>query len=64
MEELEGCVYFFLDSNKKRNIKPKKNPKVHKMVKNDPLIRNELTNVLKIQKIQNFTNFLSDTNEK
>lgn len=57
MEELEGCVYFFLDSNKKRIIKPKKKPKLHKMVKNDFLIRNELTNVLKIQKIQNFTNF-------
>lgn len=57
MEELEGCVYFFLDSNKNRNIKPKKKSKLHKMVKNDFLIRNELTNVLKIQKIHNCTHF-------
>ena len=57
MEELEGCVYFFLDSNKNRNIKPKKKSKLHKMVKNDFLIKNELTNVLKIQKIHNCTHF-------
>ena len=46
-------------SKPKKNTKekPKKKPKLHKMVKNDLLIRNELTNVLKIQKIHNFTKF-------
>jgi hypothetical protein len=52
MEKLEGCVYFFLDSNKKRNIQPTKKQQYHKMVKNDFFIRNEIKNVLKIKHIK------------
>ena len=35
MEKLEGCVYFFLDINKNRDIQPTKKQQYHKMVKND-----------------------------
>ena len=53
MEKLEGCVYFFLDINKKRDIQPTKKQQYHKMVKNDFFIRNEIKNVLKIKHIKN-----------
>jgi len=57
MEKLDTCVYFFLDNNKKHNIQPTKKSQLHKIVKNDYFIRNELTNVLKIQKISNYKQF-------
>ena len=53
MEKLEGCVYFFLDINKNRDIQPTKKQQYHKMVKNDFFIRNEIKNVLKIKHIKN-----------
>jgi hypothetical protein len=55
--KIEGCVYFFLDNNKKRDIQPIKQKQKHKFVKNDIYIRNELTNVLKIHQIPNFKKF-------
>lgn len=54
MENLDTCVYFFLDCNKKHNIQPTKKQQYHKMVKNDFFIRNELSNVLKIQKLSHY----------
>ena len=57
MEKLDTCVYFFLDNNKKHDIQLTKKSQLHKIVKNDYFIRNELTNVLKIQKINNYKQF-------
>jgi hypothetical protein len=54
VDKLEGCVYFFSDRNKEHDLQPTKKQQYHKMVKNDFFIRNELTNVLKIQKISNY----------
>jgi hypothetical protein len=56
MEKLEGCVYFFLDNKKKIEQKHKKT-QFHKIVKNDFFIKNEIINVLKIQKIQHYKQF-------
>lgn len=50
---LEGCVYYFFNEYENNN----KNEKIHKIVKLDFWIRNELTNQKKIIKILNWKNY-------
>ena len=53
-KDIESCVFYFFNETTE---KQKKSNKIHKIVKKDFFIINELTNQLKLKNIQNNTHF-------
>ena len=53
---IEGCVFYFFNESVEQT-KKQKNKKIHKIVKIDFFVENELTNQQKISKIDNRKNY-------